>query len=226
MIAIVIDDLGIDKARTRRTIQLPAPLSMSFLTYATKLEAQTRAARDAGHELWMHVPMEPSLASVDPGPHALLTSLGGAAMQASLASNLDSFSGYVGINNHMGSRFTAHRAGMDRVMAELRKRGLAFLDSVTSPKSTGTRAARAAGVAHAVRNIFIDHEDDLKVITAQFQRIERLARQQGHAIAIGHPREKTLKALKPWLEGIEGKGFQLVPVSALLRLPAAPGAGD
>ena len=74
--------------------------------------------------------------------------------------------------------------------------------------------------------VLVAHEDDLKVITAQFQRIERLARQQGHAIAIGHPREKTLKALKPWLEGIEGKGFQLVPVSALLRLPAAPGAGD
>jgi len=215
-IAIVFDDLGVDKGRTRRAIQLKRPLSMSFLSYANHLAAQTKAAKEAGHELWMHVPMEPSAKSVDPGPNVLLSGLDPASTLKSLRWNLDQFTGYVGINNHMGSRFTADVAGMRQVMGELRVRGLAFLDSLTSGKSAGRRSAREADVPFAIRNIFIDHEDDIAVIRGQLAKIEKLAREQGHAIAIGHPREATLKAIKPWLEGIEAKGFQLVPVSVLL----------
>ena len=59
MIAVLIDDLGLNRPNTRRTTALPAPLTMAFLTYAGDLEAQTARARAAGHELLLHVPMEP-----------------------------------------------------------------------------------------------------------------------------------------------------------------------
>ena len=192
---------------------------MSFLSYATRLGEQTAAAKKSGHELWMHVPMEPSAKTVDPGPNVLLSGLSPAETLNSLRWNLDQFSGFVGINNHMGSRFTADTEGMRRVMGELRDRGLAFLDSLTSGRSAGRKTASEAGVAYAIRNIFIDHEDDINAIRGQLAKIEKLAGEQGHAIAIGHPREATLKAIGPWMEGIEAKGFQLVPVSALLHLP-------
>jgi len=99
----------------------------------------------------------------------------------------------------------------------LNRRGLAFLDSVTSGQSQGRQAAVAAGVDFAIRNIFIDHQNDVTMINQQLAKIEVLARKQGHAIAIGHPREKTLQAITPWLKGLEEKGFQLVPVSTLLQ---------
>lgn len=221
MIAIVFDDLGIDKARTRRAVDLPGPLSMSFLTYATHLDEQTAAARAAGHEIWLHMPMEPGSRQIDPGPKALLTSLDEAALRANLRWSLDRFAGYVGINNHMGSRFTANLAGMRLVMAELKERGLAFLDSVTSGASKSRQAAAEAGVDFTTRNIFIDHEDDIAAIQRQLAQIEALARKQGHAIAIGHPREKTLAAITPWLESLDARGFQLAPVSAFLTPPNA-----
>jgi len=217
MVAIVFDDLGIDKARTRRAVALPGPMSMSFLTYATRLTDQTAAARAAGHEIWMHVPMEPSSTTVDPGPNVLKTGLSRSELLTNLRWNLDQFGGYVGINNHMGSRFTADPTGMQWVMVELKARGLAFLDSVTSGASQGSRAAAAAGVDFATRNVFIDHEDDIETIRKQLARIEALAKKQGHAIAIGHPREKTLAAITPWLVTLADRGFQLVPVSALLN---------
>ena len=216
MIAIVFDDLGIDKPRTKRTISLPGPMSMSFLTYATRLGEQTALARAAGHEIWMHVPMEPRSRSIDPGPQVLLTGLPERELAKNLMWSLDRFDNYVGINNHMGSRFTSDLSGMTFVMEELHRRGLAFLDSVTSGRSQGQRAAKAAGVDYAVRNIFIDHQDDIPIIKRQLAAIETLAKKQGHAIAIGHPREKTLKAMEPWLTSLNSKGFRLVPVSALL----------
>jgi len=216
-IAIVMDDLGIDRGRTRRTIELPGPLNLSFLAYAHDLAKQADAGRGKGHEIWLHVPMEPGSKSVDPGPNVLLSGLKAAELRNSLTWNLDQLSGYVGINNHMGSRFTADADGMGAVMAELKKRGLAFLDSVTSPKSVGQKAAAAAGVPFQVRNVFIDHLDDIQAVNRQLERVERLARNQGHAVAIGHPRETTLKALVPWLATLDGKGFQLVPLSSLLH---------
>lgn len=217
MIAVVFDDLGIDKSRTRRAIALPGPMSMSFLTYATQAAEQIDAARKAGHEIWMHVPMEPSSRSIDPGPKVLLREANTEELAKSLEWSLDRFDGYVGINNHMGSRFTTYLPGMQVVMEELNRRGLAFLDSVTSGQSQGRQAAVAAGVDFAIRNIFIDHQNDVTMINQQLAKIEVLARKQGHAIAIGHPREKTLQAITPWLKGLEEKGFQLVPVSVLLQ---------
>ncbi len=222
-IAIVIDDLGIDKPRTARAISLPGPLTLSFLTYATDLKQQTRDARSAGHELLMHIPMEPGSTDVDPGPNVLLTGVPPQELLASLNWNLDQFGGYVGVNNHMGSRFTADLAGMTIVMEVLKKRNLLFLDSITAGNSQGRKAARKFGVPFAGRNVFLDHVDDVGEIKKRLEEVERLARRTGAAIAIGHPREATLQALLPWLKGIEAKGFQLIPLSATLKTRVSRG---
>jgi len=46
-IAVVIDDAGLDHHRTARIIALPAPLTISFLTYGEGLGPQVRAASAA-----------------------------------------------------------------------------------------------------------------------------------------------------------------------------------
>jgi hypothetical protein len=75
LIVIVIDDMGLDKTSSRRVLDLPAPLTVSFLPYARDLPEQARAARSRGHELMLHMPMEPTSRALDPGPNALLTTL-------------------------------------------------------------------------------------------------------------------------------------------------------
>ncbi len=106
MVVIVIDDLGLDRKRTARAIGLKGPLTLSFLAYAEDLKEQTAIARDAGHELLLHVGMEPISESVDPGPNVLLTGLGSEEIRRLLEWNLGQIEGYVGINNHMGSLLT------------------------------------------------------------------------------------------------------------------------
>ena len=219
-IVIVIDDLGLDRPRTRRTMALPGPLTLSFLAYADDLAQQTQKAHAAGHELMLHVPMEPGAGNIDPGPNVLLSGMSKDELLKSLRWNLDQMQGYVGINNHMGSRFTADSDAMQIVVGELRQRGLLFLDSVTSGKSVAHNIARDAGIPFAIRNVFLDHDDDEAAIRRQLNQVERIARQTGLAIAIGHPREKTLNVLDTWLKSVAGKGFQLVPVSSVARVAA------
>lgn len=216
-IAIVIDDMGVDQRRSRIAIGLRGPLTLSYLTYANRLPEQTRNAKQAGHELLLHVPMEPSSKDIDPGPNVLLSGVPAEEIMAALTWGLDQFEGFVGINNHMGSRFTSNLEGMRTVMQELRKRELIFLDSVTSGSTKGQLAAHQIGVPFIARNIFLDHIDDLDQIKKRLNEVKRLAKKQGFAVAIGHPRDATLQALGPWLETIEAEGFQLVPISALIK---------
>lgn len=216
MIAIVIDDMGVDRKRADRTVALPGPLTLSFMTYANDLARQTSQAHARGHELMVHMPMEP-LARLDAGPNALTTDLPPEEIRRRVDYGLGRFSGFIGVNNHMGSKFSAYGPGMQIVMEELRKRGLMFLDSRTSEKSVGMDMAAKMGVATVGRDIFLDNEMDTAAVRAQLAKTEEVARRRGYAIAIGHPHDGTIEALAGWLPGLEHKGFALVPVSTIVK---------
>ena len=65
--------------------------------------------------------------------------------------------------------------------------------------------------------MFLDDDQTPAAIARQLARVEQLARQHGSAIAIGHPRDATIAALRAWLPQLGEKGFALVPVSAVVR---------
>ncbi len=218
MIAIVIDDMGVDRRRTGQIIALPGPLTASFLTYAPDLKSQAKAARAAGKELMVHVPMEPDNPTLNAGPGVLETAMQPATVKERFADGLDSFAGYVGVNNHMGSRFTAEADSMRPVIEMLRERGLFWLDSRTTGKPAGPALARALGVPFAERNIFLDHFNNVEGVRAQLVRLEEAARSQGYAVGIGHPKDHTIQALGEWLPTLKAKGFVLVPMSAVVRV--------
>ena len=218
MIALIFDDLGIDQAHSREAINLPAPLTLAFLTYGHHLQEMVSAARQRGHEILVHMPMAPLDLGVDPGPNALQKELGPQEILRRLDWGLSQFSGYVGINNHMGSRFTADSEGMRLVLSELKRRGLIFVDSVTTSDSKGYSTAAALGMPYAVRDVFLDNTIDTDAIRKQLSRVEETAKRQGYAIAIGHPHPETLAVVSEWMKTAREQGFQLVPVSTIVRL--------
>ena len=217
MIAIVIDDLGHSPALLRRTLRLRAPLTLAFLPYGQDLPALAAEARGAGHELLVHLPMEAMDPSQDPGPYALLNGLDDAELSRRLKWHLSQFDGYVGVNNHMGSRFSSDETKMAAVMVEVAARGLLYVDSRTTPETVGLSLARRLGVPGVKRDVFLDNDPAPESVRRQLSLLEAKARRQGFAIAIGHPHPVTLEALAGWLPEVEARGFVLVPVSAIVR---------
>lgn len=217
MIAIVIDDMGIDRRRSGAVIDLPGPLTTAFLSYANDLPQQTRSARERGHELLVHMAMEPMSDAVDPGPHVLRVAHSDDQIRARVLDVLGRFDGVVGVNNHMGSRFTADPHAMRVVLGLLKERGLLFLDSVTTGETVAGRLAGEMGIPHAERHVFLDNRNEVAAVRKQLAQLEEIARSYGYAVGIGHPRDATIAALRDWLPRLERRGFALVPLSAVVR---------
>lgn len=215
MIAIVFDDLGMDEETTKQVLSLSPPLTTSFLYYAKNIEIQTAQARKAGHELLVHIPMEPLNKRFNTGYGTLQVNMSKQEILEQLDAMLSSFSGYVGINNHMGSRFTANSQVMRTVLQELKNRGLLFLDSLTSPDSTGEKTAMEIKLPFAFRTVFLDNIREKEHIENQLSLLEEQARRNGFAVGIGHPHPVTIESVREWIPLAKKRGFHLVPVSSI-----------
>ena len=222
MIAIVIDDLGLNQKTTKAVLSLPAPITASFLSYADDLPDQTEQARLNGHELLLHVPMEPVNPRFNPGIDALRSEMSAEEIEEKLDAMLEAFPDYVGINNHMGSKFTSDKQAINVVVHKLKEKGLLFLDSLTSAKSVAWKLARDEHVPYAVRDVFLDNSQNEEDIMKQLVLLEKHALKRRTAVAIGHPHMTTINALKKWIPKAKEKGFVFVPISmiALIRQDA------
>ncbi len=216
LVAIVIDDVGLDRARSKRAWELPGPITLSFLPYAKDLREQARAARAKGQEIMLHLPMEPT-GHADPGPGALTVAMTENEIGRRTAAALDGYDGYVGVNNHMGSRFTAYKPGMQIVLQQIRARGMLFLDSRTTPQTVGDQLAQELGVPSMSRNVFLDDDESIAAVRKKLAETEEVARRQGFVVAIGHPHDATLQALGEWLPTLSATGMVLAPATAALR---------
>ena len=216
-IVIMIDDVGLNRTQSLAALNLPAPITLAFLPYAPRLPEITGQAKAKGHELIIHVPMEPMSTSTDPGPMALKDGMNAEALKLNLSKIFKSFGGYVGINNHMGSKLTANPDAMRVVMEELAQRDLLFVDSKTSSKSVAANMAAARGLRYATRDVFLDHEDTPEFVAAALRKMERIAARKGVAIGIGHPKANTIAALKRWIPTLKDKNLVLVPVSSVVQ---------
>ena len=216
-IAIVLDDMGLNRKRSNEVVEFKRPLTLSFLSYAPNLIEQTTMASSKGHELMLHLPMEP-LGDEDPGPGALLVDMKNMELKQRLNLALEKFPNFIGINNHMGSRFTSNSKLMEFLLSSLKKRGYLFLDSVTTSASVALRMGRRLAAPVVARDIFLDDVDNEKEVKLRLAQTELIAKKTGTAIAIGHPRKITLRVLKDWMHNLEQKKIQLVPLSTIAQI--------
>lgn len=221
-LAIVLDDLGPSGPATRRAIALPAPLTLAFLPYAELTGMLAREARAAGHEVFVHLPMEP-VGSEDPGPMALLAGLPEEELRRRLLWAIGRVPGAAGVNNHMGSRLTADVRAMTLVVRELDRLGLPFVDSMTTGASVAASLALASGLPTTARDVFLDNDPTPAAIRARIEQAERLARRSGSALAIGHPYPTTLQVLADWLPRARERGLRLVTATQLIELRGCRG---
>jgi polysaccharide deacetylase 2 family uncharacterized protein YibQ len=208
-LAIIIDDCGQWPDTEHGFIALRAALTLSVLPHVRYGTQIAHDADAAGKGVMLHLPMEP-LSGADPGPGRITVAMNDGAIAAQVRDDLASVPLAAGVNNHEGSRATADDRVMRAVAAVLAERHLFFIDSRTGSASVAQRDTSAAGVPTAGRDVFLDNVADVDATEAQLRRAAQLAKSQGSAIAIGHPRPTTLIAVRTLLPELERDGIQLV----------------
>lgn len=217
LVAIVIDDLGNDRAALEHIRLWPFPVSGAVLPALAGSQDAARGLAQSGKDVLLHLPMEPKGSpAVKPGPGVVLVSQSDAEIATTVESDLASVPGAVGVNNHMGSLATADPRVMRAVARVLSSRNLFFLDSRTTDATVAIDAARDARVRTASRKVFLDDVQREDAIEASLAGLVEKARAEGSAIGIGHPYPSTLAVLDRELPRLASRGVRLVRVRDLV----------
>ena len=216
-VVIIIDDLGNDMKALDEVLALPGPVAVAVLPLTRHSAETATRAESRGREVLLHLPMQPKGGLQGLGPGALMSGMGPEEIKENLNKDLASVPGAAGVNNHMGSLLTEDTAAMDALMSDLKSRNLFFVDSLTTAGSVACRMASEEGVPSASRRVFLDDSPDEAAIKAQLERLVKLAKKYGTAIAIGHPRPATLKVLKEEIPGLSARGVRVSKISEALK---------
>jgi len=212
-VAIVIDDMGESKAAAMELLDINVRFTCAILPHETHTEWIAGECSRLGHEVIAHIPME-AKSPRKLGKGGLYTWMTDIEITETINDDISAVPHAAGISNHMGSAFTEDSRAMRAVMPVLKKRGLFFLDSLTTSGSVGNNLAKAAGVKSLRRDVFLDDKDSMAYIMTQWKNLLKIAGGKGPAIALGHPRENTIKFLKEVLQKNE---VEVVPLSELIK---------
>lgn len=216
-LAIILDDLGNDRAAAGAIFALPYPLTISVLpNHAHSVDIAEEAHR-RGYEVMLHLPMQ-SVGNEMPEAQELHPGMPADEIPMLFEQMMESVPYAAGVNNHQGSQATANPALMEELMPVVLKWNLFYVDSRTTAATVAYDTAQRVGVRSAFRNVpFLDDVAEVSAVRKQLELALRDAKEKGGAIAIGHPHPATLQALREVLPQAEARGVHLVYASDLVH---------
>jgi polysaccharide deacetylase 2 family uncharacterized protein YibQ len=190
---------------------------LAFAPYGRDLTRLSADARKDGHEIMLQVPLEPfDYPDNDPGPHTLLTSIPARQNIGRLHWVMGRLTGYVGMINHMGARFSSDAEAMRPALEEIRNRGLMYVDDGAVAQSRAQEIGQTIGMPARVADVVIDADPSRAGVNDALDRLAALAKDRGYAVGVAAGLPVTLQALRPWLDDLESRGISLVPITAMI----------
>jgi hypothetical protein len=217
-IAIVIGGLGVSARATAAALdQLPPGVTLAFPPYLADVQHWVSEARARGHEVLLQVPMEPyDYPDSDPGPRTLRVGAPEDANIERLNWAMTRFTGYAGITNLLGGRLLGDRNALEPVMNDVSRRGLMFFDSTSGSRSAAPEVAAQLKAPFVGSTVTIDSVQSPADIDERLSQLEDAARASGCAAGSGFVYPVTIARIRNWADGLSGRGFVLVPASAIV----------
>lgn len=216
-VALVIGGLAVSQTGTQAAIaKLPAEVTLAFAPQGNSIGRWMQVARQGGHEVIMQVPLEPfDYPNVNPGRNTLTVAATPDENLKNLRWALSRTTNYTGVMNYMGARFSADATAMGPLMAELGKRGLAYVDDGSSARSLAPELALKDGVPFVGGDTAIDAVQDRGAILKKLDGLEATARAKGFAVGIGSAFDLTVDTVSSWVTEAKKRGIEIVPISAV-----------
>ena len=218
-IAIIVVDFGHqDEALIRGFSALKQTITFSVFPDREKTAWIAEKAAAAGHGVMIYLSMEPlGYPRHDPGPNAVLMEHPPERIRTLIRMARASLPQAKGINNHMGSRLTEDPTAIGRVLKEIDRHGLFFVDSFTSPRSMAWSVAEEMRMPAGRNAMFLDRKETQASVEQAIEALAEMAGITGTAIGIGRARPATLAALERLLPELEKRGIAFVSAGEAVR---------
>jgi polysaccharide deacetylase 2 family uncharacterized protein YibQ len=193
-VAIVIDDFGNGMNGTSEMLKLPVKITAAIMPFMPTTKRDAEDAHRLGHDVIVHMPMEPNKGLKKwLGPGALTTDLSDAEVRKRVEDAINDVPYAIGMNNHMGSKVTADERMMRIVLGVCKERGLFFLDSRTTYKTVIPKIAAELGVPIVSNDVFLDDVYTVQHISKQINELRKHLELHASCITIGHVGPAGLK---------------------------------
>jgi len=207
-VLLILDDMG-NKRTDLRALTLPPEVTFSILPGTPYSQHLADEASEQQRDIMLHLPMQAEQ-DVALGPMAITLDMASPVVEQTLRSAFASVPHVVGVNNHMGSRYTRDHNAMERFMRLLRPYKVFFIDSRTTAYSVAAQSAEQQAIPVATRHLFLDHFPNRASIQHQWGVLKRLSQTQPLTIVIAHPHQVTLTFLLEKMAEDNEEGIQLV----------------
>lgn len=217
--AFIIDDVGEYELGALELKKLNIPITASILPDSPGAHQEALWVEEYQLKAIIHLPMQPMNSNGKTyNPEEVITLKSTDEQIRNLIERARNIvPNAQGINNHEGSLVTSRPDIMNRVLKIIKEEDLFFIDSRTIGSTVAYDIARQLQIKTAAKDLFIDHVQTYSHSLAQIQKLVDIARKNGKAIGIGHPRPTTLKAIQDSLPLIQARGIKIVYVSELLE---------
>jgi len=217
--AIIIDDIGYSLEAVENAYAVGRPLTVAVLPYANLTEESARLAAACGLEIMLHLPLESN--GENAGTKVIEGTIPAGATDEDVRTGVVKCLARVpnarGVNNHAGSATTEKAKSMRPILEVLKERGLYFIDSRTTSASVARQEAAKMGVRAAARQVFIDAESGENAVAEKLRELFRLAKENGRAVGICHPKRESLAALARYVGLADAYGVRLVFASEIVE---------
>jgi len=214
-LAIIVLDDGSDVSAARSVMRLSAPVSIAIAPTADSAEKTAIAARSAGREVMLLLPMQ-SESHFDVTPNPIAINVPRPELTRRMNWNLAQFDGYVGVMNQYGEAATRDPQTMRTVLESVKAEGLAFVDARTHPDSVAGAVARRMGIPAGDRNVAIDPGADTSALSKGLASAMDHARRWGTAVITIPAERRLLAALAEWLPQHD-PAVKIAPVTAVIK---------
>jgi hypothetical protein len=219
-VAVIIDDFGNGQKGTKEMLSMPVKLTVAVMPFLPTSHSDAELAHKQGHDVLVHMPMEPKQGNASwLGPGAVTSKLSDAEIRKRVEDAIDDIPHAIGMNNHMGSRITGDERIMSIVLQVCKERGLLFVDSRTNYRSVAGKLSTQIGMPAIENNIFLDDVHTRSHITKQLQAVENWAKKHQICVTIGHvgtQGDKTAAVLRSRIPEMKQR-VQFIGISDLAK---------
>lgn len=208
-LAVIIDDFGNDQKGTEQMLKLPIKITVAVMPFLPTSKSDAEEAHKRGHDVIIHMPMEPKQGKADwLGPGAITSKMTNEEVRKRMEEAIDHVPHAIGVNNHMGSKITGDERIMSIVLDVCKERGLFFVDSKTNYHSVTGKLAAEKGMPNIKNDIFLDDVHTVQHVTKQLRSAAEHAEKNKTCITIGHVGvfgERTAAALLGTINELQKK---------------------